>query len=312
MTKRKYLSVQETEFIKANFTTMSDREIAEKLGRLAPTITKFRQRYGYLKPDNPAGKARQVEISPEQKFEEELTHSVQYFELKKMFSDEELAKYVRRWIELNMQFTKEGLLASEREQLSQLVRLEILIDRNFVEQRQAIEEGARLEVLIHKEEKKTDRDQSLILDLHRDLAVVLSSGKSQRKDLLDMQSKHGSILKDLKATRDQRVKAIEGNKETFSGFIKYIIQEEVREREARQIELMRLAAEKKQKQLGEFFDYGDGNIDRILLNCDTVRGSDESSNAKGNDNSVANESDGTGVRSENSIAMPPDRGEGNS
>jgi|SRR6185312_1807340 len=265
MVKRKYLTNQESEFIRANFTTMTDREIAEKLDRRVATVTKFRQRFGLNKPDTPQGKIREKEVAPEVKFEEELTHSVHYFELKKMFSDDELKKYIRRWVELNMQFSKEGLLASEREQLSQLVRLEILIDRNFVEQRQAIEEGERLEVLIHLEEKKKNKNIDLIMDLHAKLAMVLGSGKAQRKDLLDMQAKHGTILKDLKATRDQRVKAIADNKETFMGFVKTIMQEEVRIKEARAMELMRLAAEKKEREMMELFDYG-SEIDRLLLN----------------------------------------------
>ena len=48
-----------------------------------------------------------------------------------------------------------------------------------------------------------------------------------------------------------------------------------RETEGREMEIMKLAAEKSKQVLGEFTEYEDGTVDQPLLNSDTIHEEDD-------------------------------------
>jgi hypothetical protein len=79
------------------------------------------------------------------------------------------------------------------------------------------------------------------------------------------------MLKDLKGTREQRIKAIEDSKQTFASFIKQIAtSDEFRDKIGIEMEKMRLASEKEKERLSEYFTYEDGNVDQPFLTPETV------------------------------------------
>ena len=78
------------------------------------------------------------------------------------------------------------------------------------------------------------------------------------------------VSKDLKATRDQRIKRIEDSKSSWAGFLRALEDEEERERVGDDAELMKIAKDKSREKLGTFHTFIDGSIDRPLLNADTI------------------------------------------
>jgi hypothetical protein len=91
--------------------------------------------------------------------------------------------------------------------------------------------------------------------------------------LLNEQQK---ISKDLKATREQRIKRIEDGKSSWVGLIKMLEDEEIREKEGREMEIISMATDKSKKELYGYHNYADQTVDRPLLTPDSVLESNES------------------------------------
>ena len=81
------------------------------------------------------------------------------------------------------------------------------------------------------------------------------------------------MLKDLKGTREQRIKQIEDSKLTFASLVKKIASDPTfRSQIGIDMEKMRLATEAEKERLGEYMEYEDGQVDQPLLSDETVKG----------------------------------------
>ena len=81
------------------------------------------------------------------------------------------------------------------------------------------------------------------------------------------------MLKDLKGTREQRIKAIEDSKQTFASLVKQIATDKsFRTKIGVDMEKMRLAMEKEKERLSEYHEYLDGTVDQPLLTPETLLG----------------------------------------
>jgi len=80
------------------------------------------------------------------------------------------------------------------------------------------------------------------------------------------------MLKDLKATREQRIKRLEDSKQTFIGWVRNLMSNpEARRQMGNDMEKMRLAMEVEKERLSEYHQYEDGKIDQPFLTPDTVK-----------------------------------------
>jgi hypothetical protein len=86
--------------------------------------------------------------------------------------------------------------------------------------------------------------------------------------LLNEQQK---ISKDLKATREQRIKRIEDGKSSWVGLIRMLEDEEIREKKGREMEIINLATEKSLQSLHDYHEYQDGTVDRPFLTPESVQ-----------------------------------------
>ena len=92
------------------------------------------------------------------------------------------------------------------------------------------------------------------------------------RDYRDLQTKKNSMLKEMKATREQRVKRIEDSKQNFTGWMAYLVANpEVTTEYGREMEMMRLAMEKEKQRLAQFHQYNDDTVDQPFLTPDTVK-----------------------------------------
>ena len=79
------------------------------------------------------------------------------------------------------------------------------------------------------------------------------------------------MLKEMKATREQRVKRLEDSNQSFIGWLSFLISSpETMSNYGLDMEKMRLAMEKEKARLGAFHKYEDGDVDQPFLNHETV------------------------------------------
>ena len=172
---------------------------------------------------------------------------------------------------------REDILYVEELQLKAYLTLEILTGRSLSERLRQSEEIDRLQAEVDKEYERDEdsRDVALLGSLDQQLSYAKNSIKSYTVEHKTLLEKSQQILKDLKATRDQRVKRIEDSKSSWQGLIRSLEDEKERAKIGRDAELMRMAKDKAAGELAEYHQYSDGELAQPLLNCDTVKDEDD-------------------------------------
>ena len=112
---------------------------------------------------------------------------------------------------------------------------------------------------IHIQPPKSEDENNYYFPLHY---------TNEYTKLLNEQQK---ISKDLKATREQRIKRIEDGKSSWIGLIRMLEDEEIREKEGREMEIMNMSVEQQINKLSEYHEYQDGEVDTPLLTPETVQ-----------------------------------------
>ena len=104
------------------------------------------------------------------------------------------------------------------------------------------------------------------------MASLRAAQESLNRDYRDLQTKKNSMLKEMKATREQRVKRYEDIKHSFTGWVIHLISNpELTRSYGIEMEKMRLATQKEMDRLGRFHQYEDGQVDQPFLTPDTVK-----------------------------------------
>ena len=199
-------------------------------------------------------------------------------ELCKQFTQEELKYFEGEWVTLMLQL-KEDVLAAELLSLRQLVTINILINRCMKDRKGHLEEIAKLQKDLEKEYKLGEfRDPDRISSLEQQISYARSAATQYTVEYTKLLDQQKNINKDLKTTRDQRIKRIEDSKTSFAGLIRALEDEDYRKRVGGEAELMKIAKNKAKRELGEYHEFADNKVDRPLLNADTVLLEDEPEN----------------------------------
>jgi hypothetical protein len=93
---------------------------------------------------------------------------------------------------------------------------------------------------------------------------------AKTNEYVALQKQHESILKNLKATREQRVKNAEARRKSWVDMIKALEEKEFREKEGTELALMQKAITKEKNRLSEYHQYSPDVVDRPILNHETV------------------------------------------
>lgn len=275
MPKRGRPSLEEIQYIKDKASTMTPEDIAEALDRTPEAIKDIIDRYIGARDDDTSNK---VEAR------KELRESAEWKELRKQFAPDEMSYFEDRWATWMAQF-KEDMLASEETQVFMLLKNEILINRNLAEKRLAEVDQKRVQKLLDDLYRSTggaeldDNQKQLAVQLNEQITAMRAGQQARTKEFLELEKAHADIMKQLKATRDQRLKRIENIKASFTDIVKELMREEVRDREGESAELMALAGEKERDRLMQPHTYVDGQADRPFLNAESVVMDDEAAAA---------------------------------
>ena len=265
--KRGQLSLDEEKFIRTSITSMSIEEIANHLNRNTNPIERFITEEKLLIAD--------AETANEYEILRMKLHSKPFWqEILRQFDEDngELKYFEDTWIGLLKQF-REDVLPAEELQIKQFITIDILINRSMKERKRHISETEKLQRLVDAEYDKPEdqRDIPRLANLETQLSFARNSIASYTNEYTKLLNEQQKISKDLKATREQRIKRIEDGKSSWVGLIRMLEDEEIREQEGKQMEVIRLAAQKSINKLSEYHNYEDNSVDIPFLTPDTVK-----------------------------------------
>jgi hypothetical protein len=110
------------------------------------------------------------------------------------------------------------------------------------------------------------------MNLERQAAALRASQESLNRDYRELQSKKASMLREMKGTREQRIKRLEDSKQSFVAWVAMLIQDpETLKKYGIEMEKMKLAMQKESERLSAFHKYEDGGVDQPFLTPDTVK-----------------------------------------
>jgi hypothetical protein len=262
--KRGQLSLDEEKFIRDSIGFMSVDNIASQLNRNIDPVNR------YIEENNL--------YALEEKSENDILirklHSKTFWnEILRQFDSEsgELEYFENTWIGLIKQF-REDVLPAEELQIKQFITIDILVNRSMKERKRHIAETEKLQKLVDKEYDKPEdqRDIPRLANLETQLSFARNSIASYTNEYTKLLGEQQKIGKDLKATREQRIKRIEDGKSSWVGLIRMLEDEEVREKEGREMEILSMATDKYKKQLYDYHEYQDGKVDKPFLNHESV------------------------------------------
>lgn len=258
------LDLDEQNYIKRHVKVYSYDEIAVKLDRDPKSIKQWiEQNIGFTDNDG-------VEIDAVN----DLKKKAYWVDLVEQFSSEELDMFIFHWKKMYAQF-KDDVFHTEEIQILDTIKLEILMNRCLKNQNESLKMMKDLASQREREKSQDNPDMMFIDNLDRQILSIKASQEIMSRDFKDLQTKKAAMLKDLKGTREQRIKAIEESKQTFGGLIKKIITDvSFRKEVGLEMEKMRLAMEAEKKRLASPHKYVDGSLDLPLLTSETVESKD--------------------------------------
>jgi hypothetical protein len=259
--KRGRLSKEEIRFIKAHIDDVTIEDLAKQLDRDIESLDSFVKRK--LKKN----------ISLEEEIAFSLEDRPYWKDLQSQFTTDELELFQYHWGRIISQF-KDDVFPTEELQVVDVIKLEILMNRCLKSNKDNIDEMNLIEKLIRDERAvdKDQRDMDYILNLERQLASLRASQESLSRDYRELQSKKVGMLREMKGTREQRIKRLEDSKQSFTSWVAHLIQDpETLKRYGIEMEKMRLAMKKEEERLSAFHTYEDGQVDQPFLTPDTLK-----------------------------------------
>jgi len=265
------MSTTEKTFIRSSAGRLTPEQIAESLNRSPKQVR------AYLEEHNVAGAAPPDDDEAELlEARHKLRRTMAWQHLKDELSNDELAYFEEKYSQYMTQF-REDVLVTEETQIFLVIKLEIMMHRNSTAKRSCAVDIERLSKLrdvfqgrFKDPADMSDSDRDYLLQLETQITACKTAEAAKSTEFIKLEEKHQALLKDLKATRDQRVSRIESSKETFLGVIRRLQDEDQKEFAGRHMELLRVASQRELKRLGSAHKYEDGIEDLPVLNADTI------------------------------------------
>lgn len=271
--KRGRWGKMELDYITKHAGVIPVESIAKKLGRDLETVNKWIRENLALDVSGEEPVTLQ-----ENEVRNELRESPEWEEIRAQFVDVELKAFEHKYAKLMSQFKRQGdVLPTEEMQIFHLIKFNILMDRNLKNRARAMQDIQRLdkqlEALYIRYPSSDDMDEAMrdfIQNLEQQLASAREAESSKTGEYVKLSDKHSAIMRELKATRDQRMSKIENSKTSFLGWLKALQEEELRQQEGEDMELMRVAIDVETNRLSQSHKYVDDSIDQPLLTPENI------------------------------------------
>lgn len=267
--KRGQLSLDEEQYIRDNFQNLSINDIALHLNRNLAPIQRYIEE----------NQLSLINNTTEDSILRQKLHTKTFWpEITRQFDSDsgELQYFEDTWIGLIKQF-REDVLPAEELQIKQFITIDILINRSMKERKRHITETEKLQRLVDKEYEKPEeqRDIPKLANLETQLSFARNSIANYTNEYTKLLNEQQKISKDLKATREQRIKRIEDGKSSWIGLIRMLEDEEIREKEGREMEILAIATEKLKNKLYDYHNYQDGVVDKPFLNPESLENNND-------------------------------------
>lgn len=198
------------------------------------------------------------------------------------FSKEEMEMFLYEYCKLMDDFGEDEIKKAEENQLFMSIRYWILIHRNMKDRKKTTVELEELEKLIEKVERAGkdhadfggdfDRYLSYIEMLESKRRALQSSQIAKTTEHRSLTEKHQKFMEDLKVTRNQRIEKFNQKKTNinFLDIIKELEEEENRRAIGLQMTLVKESVNKQEREWGKITKYADNELDRPVLDSDTI------------------------------------------
>jgi len=272
--KRGQLGLEEEKFIRDNIGLLSIEQIADQLNRTVKPVERYisEAKIGLKTPD---------EQENDKTLRQKLHAKTFWTEIERQFDKDtgELDYFEDTWIGLVKQF-REDVLPAEELQIKQFITIDILINRSMKERKRHIADTEKLQTEVDREYQLDEelRDGPKLANLETQLSFARNSIANYTNEYTKLLNEQQKISKDLKATREQRIKRIEDGKSSWIGLIRMLEDEEIREKQGREMEIMAMAVEKNKELLSEYHQYADEGVDMPLLTPETILGKKDETN----------------------------------
>ena len=264
--KRGQLSLEEEQYIREHVAILPVQQIADNLNRTIKPVERYIS-------ESKIGLKSKDEQENDTTLRQKLHAKTFWIEITKQFdkSTGELQYFEDTWIGLVKQF-REDVLPAEELQIKQFITIDILINRSMKERKRHISDTEKLQEQVDNEYKLSEesRDVPKLVNLETQLSFARNSIANYTNEYTKLLNEQQKISKDLKATREQRIKRIEDGKSSWIGLIRMLEDEEIREKEGREMEIMAMAVDKNKKLISDYHDYADDTVDSPLLTPETV------------------------------------------
>lgn len=260
--KRGQLSLEEEKYIRDNINILTIEDIANNLNRSIAPIQKYVHQSKLYSTS-----------SDDQILKQKLYTKTFWSEIEKQFDKEsgELEYFENTWVGLIKQF-REDVLPAEELQIKQFITIDILINRSMKERKRHIADTEKLQNEVDKEYAKSEdnRDIPKLANLETQLSFARNSIANYTNEYTKLLNEQQKISKDLKATREQRIKRIEDGKSSWVGLIRMLEDEQIREKEGKEMEILAIAANQIKDKLSDYHSYADNTLDSPFLTPDTI------------------------------------------
>ncbi len=268
--KKGRISKDEEKFIKDNID-LGYEGLATELDRDPDSVLGFiKKKVAEGKLDSPIWLDKPTNVEQAQF---DLQFRPYWVELKQQFTESELELFKYHWSRIISQF-RDDVIPTEELQVVDLIKLELLMNRCLKYNKDNIEQISTLEALILAERQRDSDQQNMdeIFNMERQVASLKASQESLNKDYRELQTKKNSMLKEMKATREQRVKRLEDSKQNFTSWLAHLMSNpDVARSYGMEMEKMRLAMNKEKQRLSQYHKYQDEMVDQPFLTPDTVK-----------------------------------------
>lgn len=263
--KRGKLSTREEDFIKDNAGKMSLGDIAVAINRTEETIEK------YCNEHKLTYRGMSEEVYDDTLLRAKLEERPYWHEVKKQFTDDELEYFAVTWCKIMKQF-REDILYTEELQAKQWITLEIMANKVMCDRMGTTRQIERIENMLAPlyDMPEELRDAVVISQLEQELGMLRNSQGSYTTEHGKILDKIEKIQRDLKAARADRVKKIEDSKTSFTGFIRALEDEALRQRIGEDVEINKMAKDQAIKRLSQYHKYEDGQVDQPFLTPETI------------------------------------------
>ena len=259
------LNERQQEFIRANIKKMTIAKIAKRIQISVKKTEDYIIENGLLGDDS---------IAIRHKLRKTLTWS----QLKDEFYEEEINYFEEKYSQYMTQF-KEDILVTEETQIFLVIKLEIMMHRIAKAKHGSSKDICRL-VTTRDDFLKTfsspssmnQQDRDYVLGIDTQIQAHKSAESSRSNEFLKLEEKHQGLLKDLKATRDQRISRVESSKESFLAIIRKLHNDDEKDMAGRHMELMKKISKREMERLSKAHEYIDGVEDLPILNAETING----------------------------------------